>query len=144
MTGRPVRFRRLGLGLRVFRELAGLSQATFARSAGIGKCQLNRYERGHELPKLDTLGKLLDALQVTPLAFFYCLALLESRFAPGPGVESQLLVEGGLPVDERHIAALRRLFTHFLDVFQSAIASRMPAAPEHAEAGAGGSASARR
>ena len=52
-------FERLGLCLRTFRELSGKSQASVAREAGIGKSQLSKYENGKELPKLDSLGKVL-------------------------------------------------------------------------------------
>lgn len=72
-------FDHLGLTLTVLRTLKGMKQAELAARAGIGKSQLSKYEGGKELPKLAALGKLLRALDVTPLGFFYTLHLLDGR-----------------------------------------------------------------
>ena len=55
-------FEHIGLALKVLRELKGVSQAGLARKAGIGKSQLSKYENGKDLPKFDSLEKVLAAL----------------------------------------------------------------------------------
>lgn len=74
-------FANLGRTLGLLRELRGMSQARVAREAGIGKSQLSKYENGKELPKLDSLEKVLNALDVGHFEFFYTLYLLDDRAA---------------------------------------------------------------
>lgn len=74
-------FVNLGRTLGLLRELRGKSQAHVAREAGIGKSQLSKYENGKELPKLDSLEKVLNALDVGHFEFFYTLYLLDDRAA---------------------------------------------------------------
>lgn len=72
-------FANLGRTLSLLRELRGKSQARVAREAGIGKSQLSKYENGKELPKLDSLEKVLIALRVGYFEFFYTLYLVDRR-----------------------------------------------------------------
>ena len=74
-------FANLGRTLGLLRELRGKSQARVAREAGIGKSQLSKYENGKELPKLDSLEKVLRALEVGHFEFFYTLYLVDQRAA---------------------------------------------------------------
>jgi len=74
-------FNNLGRALGLLRELRGKSQAQLASQAGIGKSQLSKYENGKELPKLESLGKVLEALGVGYFEFFYTLQLLDERGA---------------------------------------------------------------
>lgn len=74
-------FVNLGKTLGLLRELRGKSQARVAREAGIGKSQLSKYENGKELPKLDSLEKVLNALGVGHFEFFYTLYLVDDRAA---------------------------------------------------------------
>src|SRR5262245_45463790 len=74
-------FVNLGRTLSLLRELRGKSQARVAREAGIGKSQLSKYENGKELPKLDSLEKVLNALRVGYFEFFYTLYLVDRRAA---------------------------------------------------------------
>lgn len=74
-------FLHLGHTLSLLRELRGKSQAGVAREAGIGKSQLSKYENGKELPKLDSLEKVLKALKVGYFEFFYTLYLVDRRAA---------------------------------------------------------------
>ena len=74
-------FVNLGRTLSLLRELRGKSQANVAREAGIGKSQLSKYENGKELPKLDSLEKVLIALEVGYFEFFYTLHLVDRRAA---------------------------------------------------------------
>lgn len=78
-------FANLGRTLSLLRELRGKSQARVAREAGIGKSQLSKYENGKELPKLDSLEKVLKILEVGQFEFFYTLYLVDQRTA---GLES--------------------------------------------------------
>jgi transcriptional regulator with XRE-family HTH domain len=74
-------FVNVGKTLALLRELRGKSQGKMAREAGIGKSQLSKYETGKELPKLDSLEKVLNALQVGYFDFFYTLYLVDRRAA---------------------------------------------------------------
>ena len=74
-------FDNLGRTLSLLRELRGRSQAWVAREAGIGKSQLSKYENGKELPKLDSLEKVLIVLEVGHFEFFYTLYLVDRRAA---------------------------------------------------------------
>ena len=74
-------FAHLGPALVLLRELRGKSQSRMAREAGIGKSQLSLYETGRELPKLDSLERVLTALGVGHLALFSMLDLADRRAA---------------------------------------------------------------
>lgn len=74
-------FVNLGRTLSLLRELRGRSQSWVAREAGVGKSQLSKYENGKELPKLDSLEKLLLVLDVGHFEFFYTLYLVDRRAA---------------------------------------------------------------
>jgi transcriptional regulator with XRE-family HTH domain len=72
-------FGNLGRTLSLLRELRGKSQSRVAREARIGKSQLSKYENGKELPKLDSLEKILRVLKVDMFEFFYTLYLVDGR-----------------------------------------------------------------
>lgn len=74
-------FVNLGRTLSLLRELRGRTQAWVAREAGVGKSQLSKYENGKELPKLDSLEKVLLVLEVGHFEFFYTLYLVDRRAA---------------------------------------------------------------
>jgi transcriptional regulator with XRE-family HTH domain len=95
-------FANLGRTLSLLRELRGKSQTRVAKEARIGKSQLSKYENGKELPKLDSLEKILRVLKVDMFEFFYTLYLLDGRAAslaasdPSPaGAGAQAPVIGG-------------------------------------------------
>ncbi|HEX6862149.1 MAG TPA: helix-turn-helix transcriptional regulator [Thermoanaerobaculia bacterium] len=76
---RPLRmFGNLGRTLALLREMRGYSQLALSREARIGKSQLSKYENGRELPKLETLERVLAVLDVQPISFFYTVAVLDS------------------------------------------------------------------
>ena len=54
-----------GQRLRHARRGAGLSQSDLEVRSGIPKARLSRYENGHVLPSIGTLGKLAKALGVS-------------------------------------------------------------------------------
>jgi transcriptional regulator with XRE-family HTH domain len=72
-------FANLGKTIFLLRDLRGKSQAEVARSAGVGKSQLSKYENGKELPRLDSLERVLVALDIGYLEFFQTLALIDRR-----------------------------------------------------------------
>ncbi len=72
-------FENLGKALALLREVRGLSQVETARAAGIGKSQLSKYESSKELPKLDSLAKVLKALDVGYFELFYTLQFVDGR-----------------------------------------------------------------
>ena len=74
-------FANLGRTLSLLRELRGRSQTRVAREARIGKSQLSKYENGKELPKFETLEKILQVLKVDMFEFFYTLYLVDGRAA---------------------------------------------------------------
>jgi len=115
-------FAEFGRALRALRESAGLSQAALARKAGIGKSQESKYESGKELPKLETLGKVLEALGTDPLTFFYTAHLLQHRAEISP---SALLVITATDHRDPALASFRRLFGHFLEAFEVFLAARV-------------------
>jgi transcriptional regulator with XRE-family HTH domain len=57
--------RAFGKRLRGARVHAGLSQSGLESRSGIPKARLSRYENGHVLPSIDTLGRLAAALGVS-------------------------------------------------------------------------------
>ena len=57
--------RAFGQRLRTARVHAGLSQSALENRSGIPKARLSRYENGHVLPSIDTLGRLAAALGVS-------------------------------------------------------------------------------
>lgn len=70
-------FANLGRTLALVREMRGYSQLELSREARIGKSQLSKYENGRELPKLETLERVLAVLEVQPISFFYTVAVLD-------------------------------------------------------------------
>src|SRR5919199_5426284 len=54
-----------GQRLRQSRLHAGLSQSALETRSGIPKARLSRYENGHVLPSIETLGRLATALGVS-------------------------------------------------------------------------------
>jgi transcriptional regulator with XRE-family HTH domain len=120
-------FRRFGLCLRIFREISGHSGTSIARSAGIGKSRLSKYELGRELPKLSSFEKILTALELSPLTFFYALAALERGFTKRGGGEVEIVLQEGstgslLSAQEQE--ALRGLFHQFVHVLETTIEGR--------------------
>ncbi len=67
-------FSDMGRTLVLVREMKGFRQSALARAAGIGKSQLSKYECGRELPKLETLERILETLNVEPIRFFESVA----------------------------------------------------------------------
>lgn len=115
-------FRTLGSALRLFREQLGLSQSELARRAGMGKSQVSKYEGGKELPKLESLERLLGVLGVEPLTLFYTAHLLLHRESISPAA---ILISTTTPLRDPALESFRSLFGHFLDSFEVLMAARL-------------------
>jgi transcriptional regulator with XRE-family HTH domain len=74
-------FSNLGKAISLLRQLRGRSQASVAREAGIGNSQLSKYESGKELPRLDSLERVLAALGVGYLELFHALKRIDRTAA---------------------------------------------------------------
>lgn len=57
-------FEDLGVVLHVLRVIRGLSQGELARLSGVRNSSISNYERGKSVPKLDTLEKLAQGLEL--------------------------------------------------------------------------------
>ncbi len=119
-------FSDLGSALRLLREAAGLTQGALAQKAGMGKSQLSKYENGKELPKLESLERLLEVLDAEPATLFYTAHLLKHRVEIAPAA---LLVTTTRPHNEPALESFRRLFGHFLESFEILMASRLLQSP---------------
>ena len=120
-------FGNVGRTLILLRELRGKSQARVSREAGIGKSQLSKYENGKELPKLDSLEKVLNALQVGYFEFFYTLHLIDrqaAHLAEGGGrTRNEPLTMVPLPHDNSLLSeptdeAFSRVFTDMMILYR--------------------------
>ena len=119
-------FKSLGLTLRVLRELSGCSQAEIARKAQIGKSQLSKYETGKELPRLESLGKVIAVLGTTPLMVFYVSSVLERTGPSSGGLRADLLEQGAATfLHGRESHCYRDLFDRFLTLFEAAAEARV-------------------
>jgi transcriptional regulator with XRE-family HTH domain len=75
-------FQNFGRALIRLRKRAGKSQSAIAGAAGMGKSQLSKYENSKELPKLESLERVLLALGVGYFEFFRVLDVID-RGEPG-------------------------------------------------------------
>jgi transcriptional regulator with XRE-family HTH domain len=123
-------FSDLGSALRLLREAAGLTQAELARRAGLGKSQLSKYENGKEMPKLETLERLLEVLDAEPATLFYTAHLLKHRVEISPAA---LLVTATPLAGDPALESFRRLFGHFLESFEILMASRLLQSPSSSQ-----------
>ena len=83
----------LGTTLALIRALRGQSQTAVAKAARVGKGQLSKYEHGIELPRLDSLSRVLEALGVGYQQFFSTMSLVDRESA------STATSPGGHPAD---------------------------------------------
>ena len=117
----------VGPALKLLREQAGMSQADLARKARMGKSQLSKYESRKELPKLDSLARILGVLKVQPLWLFYIAHLL-ARPVPEESLPTCTLLEAGAPgmlIDESEDAGFRDLFDQVLSLYRKTLESRV-------------------
>jgi transcriptional regulator with XRE-family HTH domain len=77
-------FENLGTALALLRGVCKFSQAEAARRAGVGKSQLSKYENGKELPKLDSLERVLSVYGVGADGLFTVVRVLDGWTATAP------------------------------------------------------------
>jgi transcriptional regulator with XRE-family HTH domain len=106
-------FQNLGPALRLLRELRRLSQAEVARRAGIGKSQISKYEGNRDLPKLDSLERVLQVLDYRPDTLFSVVALLDR-------LPEALAVEPGAPLKPIAVVPFIRSFSPLDTAFETA------------------------
>jgi transcriptional regulator with XRE-family HTH domain len=109
-------FQQIGTALRLCREKKGFSLARLAELAATGKSQLSKYENGRELPKLDSLARVLDALDMEPLRLFYLAGWL-ARGMPEADIGEEMLRS-----ESRHNAGsqpFRKLFDAALEAHKA-------------------------
>lgn len=122
-------FSRVGLALKVLRELSGTSQAALARKAKIGKSQLSKYENGRELPKLDSLEKLLEALNVRPVVLFYLTDFLDRVGTEDHILERVLLTaESGALISKGEQEGFAKVIMEVMGLFRAQLEARMRSA----------------
>lgn len=127
-------FRHVGIALSTLRELKGLSQAEVALRAGLGKSQLSKYEKGKELPKLKSLGKVLNALGSDPFGFFHVVRMLDIVCDP-EAAELLLLAAPHHPLlSTAEEIAFEKVTRELLGLFKALVHSRLegiaPPTPE--------------
>jgi transcriptional regulator with XRE-family HTH domain len=96
----------------------------------MGKGQMSKYESGKELPKLESLERLLRALGTSPLAFFYLMHVLSEeptpdRMLPTPGDAAAF---GPLFTSQEAIA-FKRLHDDLLGFLCAAVVERTGSPP---------------
>jgi transcriptional regulator with XRE-family HTH domain len=77
-------FQNVGRTLDHLRARTGQSQASLARAASVGKSQLSKYIQGKELPKLESLERILAALGLGFFEFFWTLHLFDRGVSSKP------------------------------------------------------------
>ena len=105
-------FRHVGTTLVLVRELLGrVRQAECARRAGVTRAQLSRYETEGAAPTLETLGKVLEALEVRPAEFFTAMAAVDLLAVGEESLESirRRILERQRTVLNEFLAGLARL-----------------------------------
>jgi transcriptional regulator with XRE-family HTH domain len=105
-------FEGLGKALRWIRDKQAKKQYQVADIAGVTKAMLSAYETGKQKPSLDTLEKILDALQVDLASLFDALEVVNERPAQGRWTERRSVAgrgSGGLAeVDVYQILGIER------------------------------------
>src|ERR1700681_4873145 len=95
------------------RQQSGMSQYQLAVRCKMGRSQISKYEAGREVMKLDTLEKLLSALNIEPEQFFRFVRSLDESF----GARRRARGRGGEPALEEAFQNL-----HFaIDKLQQAV-----------------------
>ncbi|HEX5759212.1 MAG TPA: helix-turn-helix transcriptional regulator [Thermoanaerobaculia bacterium] len=106
-------FAGLGRALRWLRDRQGKRQYQVAEAAGVTKAMLSSYETGKQKPSLDTLERLLEALDCNLADLHHALEIAdESRGAWRSGLEERPFpasAAAARPADSPGVADLARL-----------------------------------
>jgi transcriptional regulator with XRE-family HTH domain len=119
-------FQHTGLAIRIERERQGISLASLAGQAAVGKSQLSKYETGKELPKLESLARVLDALGTDPLTLFFWANRLMRRVSE-EDVQAEMLRAGMQRSAESE--TFERLFGCAFDVYRLYVDAQMGRGP---------------
>lgn len=124
-------FANLGRALRVARETKGLSQGDLADRAKVGKSKISKYETGKELPKLDSLQRILEVLELEPYQLFYAMYRLnqgeESVSTPLDPMVQDPPSAGILPHSTE--AAFQNLWSALFSTYNAVVTDRMRTVP---------------
>ena len=90
-------FEGLGKALRWLREKAGLRQYETATEAGITKAMLSAYETGKQSPSLESLEKVLDALNADLVSLARALDHVNERPSGRPSLGALYGTGSGAP-----------------------------------------------
>lgn len=116
----------LGKALRWIRDKQAKKQYQVAETAGVTKAMLSAYETGKQKPSIETLEKILGALQVDLADLFNALQVVNERAPLLRYQDRQAFAPGG------ELADSHRAGSHF-DIYQVLdIAQPMPAPQEEA------------
>jgi transcriptional regulator with XRE-family HTH domain len=119
-------FGRIGRVLRFLRESRSLFQSELARKVELPASTISKYEIGLQVPSLDSLGKILDALDVSGTEFGEILDQANGRFPPEEPVEEATAAGDVVPTEALVVSDLllggarnltpqsRRAFTEIL------------------------------
>jgi transcriptional regulator with XRE-family HTH domain len=126
-------FDNFGRALRFVRETKGKSQAYVAERAKVGKSQISKYETGKELPKLESLQRILEVLEVAPYQIFYAMHLLNQseesvRNPLETSVHGQAPDSGVLTVEAED--AFKDLWASLFRVYNVVVGDRIRAVPK--------------
>jgi transcriptional regulator with XRE-family HTH domain len=82
------------------RRRASLSQEEVTIRAGLHRTEVSQLERGHRVPRIDTLVKLAGALEVPPGELLEGISWLPGHLAEGAFSLSPILSSSPPPVDQ--------------------------------------------
>ncbi|MEM7481230.1 MAG: helix-turn-helix transcriptional regulator [Acidobacteriota bacterium] len=121
------RFENIGKALRLIREKNGKSQKELALAAGITSAMLSNYETGEKKPSLDSLGKIIDALDLYLGKFDDALDVVNDRpmrnqrfgYVSGRGfTREEIDVKAFLGIEEALPAELEEGFADMIHGFR--------------------------
>jgi transcriptional regulator with XRE-family HTH domain len=113
----PEDARLIGLALRRLRKAAGFTLNQLSDASGSTPSTLSRYERGHQMPRLDTLRRIVAALDLT-MADLYSAQQSVTHLVGGEAGEE----DGTLPPDTRAPLVSRQAALHLAQEAGKAVA----------------------
>src|ERR1700681_3294113 len=115
------------------RQQSGMSQYQLAVRCKMGRSQISKYEAGREVMKLDTLEKLLSALDIEPERFFRFVRSLDESF----GAQQRARVRGEDSVMEEAFQSLHLAIDKLQQVVERSLQPGAAPAPKAAVEAAG-------
>jgi transcriptional regulator with XRE-family HTH domain len=109
--------RLIGLALRRLRKAAGFTLHQLSDASGSTPSTLSRYERGHQMPRLDTLRRIVAALDLTMADLYSAQQSVTHLVGGEPGEK-----DGTLPPDTRAPLVTRQAALHLAQEAGKAVA----------------------